>query len=377
MSGAGREARGRDGSGIAGAAEAPAPPPALSIRASVPERGLDVDVDVSPGEVLAVLGRNGAGKSSLVGLGAGLLRPGAGTVRIGGRVVADAGTWVPPRERGVAFLAQRPLLFPHLDVLANVAFGPRSAGTPRRDADEVARRALAAVEVGDLAGRRPRELSGGQAQRVALARALAPDPRVVLLDEPLAALDVESATAMRRLLRRAVRDSGRTALLVTHDVLDVLALADAVVVLEDGRVVERGAALDVLTRPRSSFAASLAGLNLVRGTLRDGALDAGGTVLRGVVDPACRPGDEAAAAFGPRTVTLHRERPAAGATNAVAAHVTSLEHQGELVRVVGTTAGGHTVKADLTPASLAAATVTVGDHLVFAVSAAEVTIYPA
>ncbi|WP_146068761.1 ATP-binding cassette domain-containing protein, partial [Arthrobacter sp. 9E06] len=165
---------------------------------------------------------------------------------------------------GTALLAQEPLLFPHLTAADNVAFGPRSAGTPRRQAMEQAVRWLDDVEAGDLARRRPAELSGGQAQRVAVARALAADPGLLLLDEPMAALDIHSAPLLRRLLKRVLAD--RPAIIITHDVLDALMLADRVVILENGRIAEEGPTREVLQKPRSAFAAGLAGLNFVVGT---------------------------------------------------------------------------------------------------------------
>ncbi|WP_240645889.1 ABC transporter ATP-binding protein [Georgenia sp. SYP-B2076] len=391
----------------------------------MPDRDVRLDLDLVAGQVLGVLGANGAGKSTLLGLVAGLVRPASGAVRIHGRTVADAGTWVPPHARRVALLAQEPLLFPHLDALANVAFGPRAAGVPRAAAERVARERLDQVGAADLAGRRPHELSGGQAQRVALARALAPDPEVVLLDEPLSALDVDAAAAMRQLLRAVLRDAGRTAVLVTHDLLDVLAVADVVVVLDGGRVVESGSTLDVLTRPRSSFTASLAGVNLVGGTLtpggelvapavggelvapavggpRAGTTDAtdatdaadttapagavapsdttapdGALVLHGLVDPACRPGTAVAATFSPRAVAVHLTPPGGSPRNTVTVTVATLEHQGELVRIRGTVPSGHLLAADITPASVASLGLAPGASAIFSVKAAEVAIYPA
>jgi molybdate transport system ATP-binding protein len=200
---------------------------ALDARVVVrrPDFTLDVTITATPGEVIAVLGPNGAGKSTLLGVLAGLLPPSEGHVRLG---EADV-TAVPPHRRGVGLLAQQALLFPHMTALANVAFGPRAHGVPKRDAEERARELLAAVDAAALAGRRPAQMSGGQQQRVALARALAPDPDLLLLDEPLAALDVDAAPAMRSLLRRIVRDRKQTALLVTHSALDALVLADRVV----------------------------------------------------------------------------------------------------------------------------------------------------
>ncbi|KAE8762812.1 ABC transporter permease [Georgenia thermotolerans] len=357
----------------------PAPGASIMVHASVPERGVDLDVELPGGQVVAVLGPNGAGKSTLLGLLSGLVRPGAGTVRIGARTVADDATWVPPHARRAALLAQEPLLLPHLDALGNVAFGPRAGGVPRASADRLARERLAQVGAEALAGRRPHQLSGGQAQRVALARALAPEPDVLLLDEPLSALDVSAAVAMRQVLRTLLRGSGRTAVLVTHDLLDVLAVADAVVVLDGGRVVEQGPALEVLTRPRSAFAARLAGVNLVLGGLapEGDAVVTGSLALHGLVDPACQAGEQVAATFSPRAVSVHRTPPGGSPRNVVGVTVTGLEHLGELVRVRATTADGHSLAADITPAAVAELSLQHGATVLFSVKAAEVTIFPA
>lgn len=364
---------------------------AVAVHASVPERDVVLDLDVPRGQVLGVLGANGAGKSTLLGLVAGTVRPGSGSVRVGGTVVADDGAWVPPHRRRVSLLAQEPLLFPHMDVVTNVAFGPRSTGAARREAERLARERLAQVGAADLAERRPHALSGGQAQRVALARALAPEPDVLLLDEPLAALDVEVAAAMRQLLREVLRGTGRTAVLVTHDLLDVLAVADAVLVLDHGRVVEHGPTLEVLTRPRSAFAAALAGVNLVAGTLQGTGGDtavlapaprpgAAPLLLHGLVDATAgpvAPGAAVAATFSPRAVSVHREPPGGSPRNTVAVTVTTLEQQGELVRVRARTDGGHEIAADITPASVASLSLTPGLAVLLAVKTAEVALYPA
>ncbi|MFN2494557.1 MAG: ATP-binding cassette domain-containing protein, partial [Pseudonocardiaceae bacterium] len=193
---------------------------------------LDVALDIGLGEVLAVLGPNGSGKSTLLGVLAGTLRPDRGLVRLGGRVLTDTEHRValPPHQRRVGLLAQSPLLFPHLSVLDNVAFGPRCAGARRASARVTARRALSDVDAVQFADRKPGRLSGGQAQRVALARALAAEPDLLLLDEPLSAVDVDLAPQLRALLRGLLVD--RLAVLVTHQVLDALVLADRVVVLD-------------------------------------------------------------------------------------------------------------------------------------------------
>lgn len=349
---------------------------ALVLRAGVPERDVELDLEARTGRVLALVGPNGAGKSTALGLAAGTLRPGAGAVHVAGRKVAGEGTWVAPHDRRISLLAQEPLLLPHLDVLANVAFGPRARGAGRRAAEEVARVRLEEVGAAELAGRRPQRLSGGQAQRVALARALAPDPHLLLLDEPLSALDVDAAADLRQVLRSTLREAGRTAVVVTHDLLDVLALADDVVVLEAGRVAERGTTTEVLSRPRSDFGARLAGVNLVLGE-RDGTdgVRAGADVLHGLVADQETTTGRAAASFSPRAVAVHRAAPGGSPRNVLPVRVTGLEQQGALVRVRAVTGSGTRLAADVTPASLAALGVTVGEDVVFVVKAAEVDVY--
>src|SRR5690606_23423240 len=210
----------------------------LVLRAAVAERHVELDLEVGHGETLALVGPNGAGKSTALSLISGDLRPSSGSVSLDGRILADEGTWVPPHDRRVTTLSQDPVLFPHLSALGNVVFPLRAQGVPRGDARRRALEHLDALGLADLAARRPAQLSGGQAQRVAIARALAADPRLLLLDEPMAALDVDVAPALREQLRGFL--AGRTAIVVTHDVLDALSLAERVVVLEQGRQVDAG-----------------------------------------------------------------------------------------------------------------------------------------
>src|SRR6478609_59193 len=330
-------------------------PVPLVVRAVVPERGLDVDLAVAPGEVVAVLGENGAGKSTLLQVVAGLVPA------HGARVVVDGVdvTREPARRRRVAWLSQRPLLFEHLSVAGNVAFGPRARGAASSDARATAASALARVGADALATRPATDLSGGQAQRVSIARALATDPRVLLLDEPLASLDVGVAQHVRTVLHDAQRARPRTTLLVTHDLLDVLVLADRAVVLEDGRVVEDGPAAEVLTRPRSRFAARLAGVNLLAGeaagavgTREEPPLDVpadddaaehevtlalGGTgrVVVGTTDEPLTTGARAVAVFEPRAVGVHRATPEGSPRNAYAVELTGVEPHGPLLRAWG------------------------------------------
>ena len=347
----------------------------LELVAQVAERDVDLAFDVAAGETLAVLGPNGSGKSTALWVTAGLVQPDVGRVLLDGRVLTDVGPGrpgvrVPPHARRTALLGQEPLLFPHLDALENVAFGPRSGGTARASARRDAQRWLDEVGVGELAARRPSQLSGGEAQRVAVARALAAQPGLLLLDEPLAALDVAVLPALRQTLRRVLAD--QTAIVVTHDPLDALLLADRVVVLEDGRVVEQGTSAEVLSRPRSPFAARLAGLNLVAGTWRHGCVEtAEGLRVHGLVEgeePAS--GEGVIATFRPQSVAVFRDPVAGSPRNAFDVKITEVEPLADLIRVH---AGA--LHADVTVQAAAQLELTVGMVVTFSVKATEVSVY--
>lgn len=244
----------------------PAPrAPEVTVDLAVPARGVAITARLRPGRTTAVLGPNGAGKSTLLAAIAGTV-PAQGTVIIGGRDLQG----VALHRRGVTHLGQNPAVFGHLSVLANAAYGPRAAGVPRARAEARGRELLGMVGLQDLAGRRARELSGGQAQRLAIARALASDPQLMLLDEPFAALDVTGRARLRALVQRLL--VGRTVLLVTHDLVDVLALADDLLVLEDGRVLQHGPREEILEQPRSAFLAELTGRVLLHGRVAGGRL---------------------------------------------------------------------------------------------------------
>lgn len=340
----------------------------LLVHAVVPERGLDLELQIEPGQTVALLGPNGAGKSTLLDVVAGHLGSPDGRVELDGRALAGRGVWVAAHDRGIGLLAQEPLLFPHLSVRANVGFGPRARGVTRNEAHRVARHWLERVGCADLAGRRATQLSGGQAQRVAIARALAADPAVVLLDEPMAALDVDTRPELRQLLREVL--VGRTALIATHDVLDALLLADRVVVVEDGRVVEDGPVAEVLARPRSAFAARVAGLNLVVGHWSGGVL-AGERAVAGAGREGLEEGGPAIAAFRPSAVSVYAEAPAGSPRNAWPVVVTAVEPAGDQIRVV---AGA--LSALVTPQAAAELRLAAGVEVVFVVKANEVEIYP-
>lgn len=347
----------------------------LSVRAALATRDIDVALEVAEGCVTAVVGPNGAGKTSLLHLVAGLARPTSGSVRIAGREVAGA-TWVPVHQRHVALLTQRPALFPHLDVVANVAFGPRAAGLSPGAARTRALAELDAVGCGGLASRRPQELSGGQAQRVAIARALATDPDVVLLDEPLAGLDVAVASEVRHAL--AARLKGRTSLLVTHELLDIWTIAEHVAVVEGGRVVESGPVGDLLARPTSTFLGQLSGTNLFTGSaLGETALQiAPGVILHGLPDPDQPPsaGLAGLASVQPAAVALHLVDPGGSPRNHLAAEVTGIEPRGHYVRV-NLTVSGQPLAADLTGQAVAELDLRPGLSVRAAFKATQVRLY--
>ncbi|WP_018505563.1 ABC transporter ATP-binding protein [Parafrankia discariae] len=236
---------------------------------------LDAELTVAPGRTLAVLGPNGAGKTTLLRALAGLVPLRRGRITLDGAVLDDpaAGRYVAPERRGAGYVFQDYLLFPHLSAVDNVAFGPRVRHRTRRGpARAAALEWLARLGLAEVAHLRPAALSGGQAQRVALARALAPGPGMLLLDEPLSALDAGTRLEVRAEIRALLPTLGVPVVMVTHDPVDALTLADEVAVLEGGRVVQRGEPTEVITRPRTPYVARLAGLNLYPGTAANSAV---------------------------------------------------------------------------------------------------------
>jgi molybdate transport system ATP-binding protein len=249
---------------------------------------LTVDLRVAPGEVLGVLGPNGAGKTTLLRALAGLDALSNGSIRLGDLTMDDAaaGTYLPSECRPVGLVFQNYRLFPHLDVRDNVAYAPRVRGLNRAGARAVADTWLARLDLSALADRRPHQISGGQAQRVALARALAADPRLLLLDEPLAALDAKTRLDVRAQLRGHIATFPGPVLIITHDPLEAMIMADRLLVIENGRVVQQGSPAVVARQPATQYVARLVGLNLYAGTLDPGtpgnrrvSLDEGGTFI--------------------------------------------------------------------------------------------------
>ena len=344
---------------------------------------LSAQVRAHDGEVVVVLGPNGAGKSTLLRALAGLLPLDAGRIDVAGRTwdaPAD-GTWVPPVERRCGLVFQDYRLFPHLAVRDNVAFGLRARGVPRRTARAQVQPWLERLGLSDLAGRRPLQLSGGQAQRVALARALAAEPSLLLLDEPLAALDARTRLDVRGLLREHLTSFAGPSVVVTHDPLEALVLADRVVVLEGGRVVQEGPPALLARRPATEYVARLMGLNLWAGTVGDGRveLDGGGSVVAvghapDEVPPG--PGERVLVAVPPGAVAVSAEEPVGGsARNRWPGRVTGLELLTDRVRLA--VDGAPPALADLTPAAVAELRLGPGSPVWLSVKATEVVAYAA
>ena len=335
---------------------------------------VEVDLEVAPGETLAVLGPNGAGKTTLLRALCGLHPLAAGRVTLDEVVLDDpaAQTFVPAEERSIGVVFQDLLLFAGLDVLDNVAFGLRASGVRRPEARSRAAEWLALVGLADRAHAAVADLSGGEAQRVALTRALAPGPRALLLDEPLAALDAEVRNRVRRQLRTHLTAHAGPCVLVTHDPLDVAVLADRVVVLEQGQVTAVGSLSDLVARPRSAWAAELAGTNLLPAVALGShlALAGGGTVT--AAEP---PGDGAVlVAIRPAAVALHRDHPEGSPRNVWRGTVVAVEGFGERWRVQ--VDGEVPLVAEVTGGALAELALAPGATVWCSTKATEVVAYP-
>ena len=344
------------------------------LQARVGSFDLDVDLSIAPGEVVALLGPNGAVKTSVLRALAGLLTIDAGRIALDGIVLDEPANAIrmPVEQRPIGVVFQDYLLFPHLSVLENVAFGLRSRGVGRTTATARARSWLDRVGLGPAANRKPGSLSGGQAQRVALVRALATEPALLLLDEPMAALDVSTRVELRRELRQHLESFRGVRLLVTHDPVEAMAMADRLIVLEHGRVLQTGSPAEVTQRPRSRYVADLVGVNLFRGTARQNVItiSGGGSLTAvGVTD------GDVFAVVHPRTVALYRARPDGTPRNVWEGRATDLDLQGDRVRV--RLQGSPSIVAEVTPAAVRELGLDRGDQVWIGVKATEVSVYPA
>lgn len=334
---------------------------------------LDLAFEVRTGEVLGVLGPNGAGKSTLLRAVAGLDELSRGTVGVGVHAWQQPGLFVPAERRRAGVVFQDYRLFPHLDVRDNVAFAARSAGQGRAASRAHAQQWLERLGLAELADRRPDQLSGGQSQRVALARALALEPEVLLLDEPMAALDAGARIDVRTFLRAHLSDFAGPVVLVTHDPLEAMVLADRLMVLEAGRVVQQGTPAEVARRPASAYVARLVGLNLWTGLLDvDGVvgLDDGGRLAVATEAP---PGP-VLVSLRPSAITVHTEHPEHTSTrNVWPGRVAAMEVLADRVRLQVT--GAPPALADVTPAAVAELDLEVGREVWLSAKATEVEAY--
>jgi molybdate transport system ATP-binding protein len=325
--------------------------------------GLEIDAEVSrgeftlrvalrasPGEVLGILGPNGSGKSTLLKAVAGLIPVSSGQILLDGHIVDDAstGAFLEAADRPVGFVFQNYRLFPHLTVLDNVAFSPRARGLRRLEARATATDWLERLGLEEFAARRPADLSGGQAQRVALARALAGEPALLLLDEPLSALDARTRLDVQTELNRHLSDFDGPCLLVTHDPLEALVLADRLLVLEEGRIVQEGTPSQVARRPATEYVAKLVGLNLYSGAV-DGPevnLRDGGTF----VVPDHGQHGEVLVALRPSAVVVSTDKPHTSARNSWPATIVGLTLLTDRVRIE--LQGAPSALVDVTPAAV-------------------------
>jgi molybdate transport system ATP-binding protein len=344
------------------------------LRLRVGELSLNVRLEAAPGQLVVLVGPNGAGKTTLLRALAGLVPIADGRISLNGDVLEDTaeGIWVPTERRPVGMVFQNYLLFPHLSVIENVAFGLRARGVSRREARQQAAGWLERIGLSAKAEEKPRALSGGQGQRVALARALATSPSLLLLDEPLAALDAPARAGVRRDLRRHLATFQGVRLLVTHDPLEAIALADRIVVMEDGKMIQSGDVAEVTARPRSRYVAEFVGVNLYRGKA------AGDTVEIDTGGALAAPGAGAGEVFAvvhPHAVSVHRTEPEGSPRNVWEGTVEDCDFEGDRVRV--RVDGAPSIVAEVTPAAASELALIDGGPVWVSVKATDVIVYPA
>lgn len=357
----------------------PHPQPARDLHAHVHLRRddgfvLDVALQAPAGATTVVLGPNGAGKSTLLQAVSGLLPVGNGRVTLGDVTLEDpaSATFVPARDRHLGIVFQGGLLFDHLTVRENVAFGPRSRGADRRAAAATAEEWMRRTDCADLADRRPPALSGGEAQRVALARALATSPEVLLLDEPFSALDVQGRHDLRQLLADELVRFPGPRILVTHDPTEAFLLGDRLHVLEDGRTTQVGGPSDLRLRPATTYVADLVGVNLLAGTARNGTVTAGGHPFR-IADSSID--GDVLLTIPPRAIALHPTAPAGSPRNVWATTIARTEvHGDDRVRVQLHAPDGLT--AEVTADAAAALDLSTGTVVHVSLKATEIIVTP-
>ena len=332
---------------------------------------LDVPISIAPGYTVALLGPNGAGKSTVVAALAGLLPLDDGHITLDGRTLDDPerDVLVPPEDRRVGVVFQEYVLFPHLTAAQNIEFGLRSSKASQAAIHEQSVQWLDRFGLDGLADRKPRALSGGEAQRVALARALITEPDLLLLDEPLAALDATTRVHLRRTLADHLDRFPGARLLITHDPTEALLLADEIHVIEDGTITQVGKPDDIRLRPRTSYIADLAGSNLIRGTADKGIVTAGSHRLH-IADTHIA--GSVLAAIHPRAIVIDRHRSDGSPRNTWETTVIRIEHYGDRVRLQ--TGDPILLTAEITPDALHALEIDEGSVVWISIKATEINV---
>lgn len=365
------------------------PGSSVELVAKLPERSIDnARLEVRPGQFLTLIGPNGCGKSTLCLMIAGLLRT-QGYLKIADKTLDEPGwhgTFVSPGKRPVALLAQNPGIFTHMSVLDNVAFGPRCQGQGIRRSRQRAWHELCAVGASHLAYRQGGELSGGQAARVALARALATSPRVLVLDEPMAALDVPSRSQLRARIRERTRTRAITVVMVSHDLVDIASLSDAVAVMDAGKLITQGPTTEILSTPSTEFVASLTGASLLNGTLAGDEATPQLKLGKGVSlrlaqwpqanddEPAWQVGAKAVALINSDAIALYPQQPKGSPRNVIPVSVSSLDGDGAVVSLSLRLADGQRLRTRLTAAAIAELGIEVSTSLFAVIKATAITL---
>jgi molybdate transport system ATP-binding protein len=348
----------------------------LSARVSVHHPDgfrLGVDLHAPDGRTVAVVGPSGAGKTTLVDTIAGALRLDQGRIAVGSRVLDEpaAGVFVEPEDRNIGVVFQDHALFPHLDARENVAFGLRSRGVRQAAAVATADEWLDRVGLADQGSKRPSELSGGQRQRVALARALAPEPEVLLLDEPLSSLDVRTRSSVRRVLAEHLAGFVGPRIVITHDPTEAFMLGDEIHVLEQGAITQSGTADEIRLRPRTGYAAEFGGVNLLAGIADDGSVTVDGA---GIAIAAHDVSGPVLLTIAPSAIALHATRPAGSPRNVWQTAVRALEPAGDVARVA--LGDPFPLTAEVTTESVSSLDITVGSPVWVSVKATEIGVQP-
>lgn len=332
---------------------------------------VDAAFDVSAGRTAALLGPNGAGKSTVVAVLAGIEPLNAGLIKLGDRVLdePDSGVFVPPADRRIGVVFQEALLFRHMDVQQNIEFGPKSL---KRNSDQSRRLIelwIDRLDLDHLRSRRPAELSGGETQRVAIARTMVTEPDLLILDEPLAAIDASARPRIRRILARSLHEFGGPAIVITHDPAEAFLLADDIFIIEDGRITQSGSPEDIRMKPATRYAADLAGVNMTTGTAAGGSVVVGNHTLH-ISDSHVT--GEVVITIRPQAISLHRHKPEGSARNSWQTTVRRVESHGEIVRVA--TGGPLELTAEVTTSGASDVGVAVGETVWASIKATEIDV---